>query len=76
LQLIEIQALGITTSKQLGEAAEAAFLSKASGLGFASIQTLGRQPVLLTWWSLGCPYFDPRKKLRKSSEKVLDTDIA
>jgi len=35
LQLIEIQAIGITTSEQLGEAAEAAFLSKASGLGFA-----------------------------------------
>jgi len=34
-QLIEIQAVGMTTSKQLGEAAEAAFPSKASGLGFA-----------------------------------------
>ena len=34
-ELIEIQAVGITTSKQLGEAAEAVFLGKASGLGFA-----------------------------------------
>jgi len=59
LQLIEIQAIGITTSKQLGEAAKAAFLSKASGLGFA----VCRWAVLIS-------------ALEKSSEKVLDTDIA
>jgi hypothetical protein len=39
LQLFQIQAVGITTRKQLGVAAEAAFLGNASGLGFAVLKS-------------------------------------
>jgi hypothetical protein len=37
----EIKAVGLTTSKALGEAAEAAFLAKATSLGFGVAKTWG-----------------------------------
>jgi hypothetical protein len=72
LPLSEIQAIGITTSKQLGEAAQAAFLSQASVLGFALSKPWGdsrsRDMVALGW-----PFLTLEKKL---AQKVLDRDIA
>jgi PD-(D/E)XK nuclease superfamily protein len=40
-ELIEIQAVALTTTKQRGEAAEAAFLAKAAALGFAVAKPWG-----------------------------------
>ena len=37
----EINAVGLTTHKARGEAAEAAFLAKATGLGFGVAKTWG-----------------------------------
>jgi len=66
LPLSEIQAIGITTSKQLGEAAQAAFLSQASVLGFALSKPWGdsrsRDMVVVR-----LAFFDPRKKARTKS---------
>ena len=61
MQLIEIQAIGITTSKQLGESAQAAFLSKASGLGFAGDSRSYDMVVARL------AFFDPQEKLEESS---------